>query len=168
MKNTQTHYAVISFSLSIVCFNKSLVPTLILQFPRTVLMVCLANPSFTVTFFAERICYFTICHLTAITAVTLDCCVCWLRTTVETGDTFYQVLHIEKLEMMLSSVTQGTPREPPQILNLILSEIFTDTSLSKTACQKDNFTIIWCYKMLEKYFKICKTLENFNSHSWPL
>lgn len=171
MKTKQTHYTVISLSLSIVCFHTSFIPTLTLQFPRTVLILCLAKLSFTVKFFTERICYFTICHLTAIIAIILDCCLCWLRTTVETGDTFCQVLavlHIGKPEMMLSSVTQGTPTEPPQILRLLLPEGFTDASLNKSAWQQDNFTIIWYCKMLEEYFKICKTLASFNSHSWPL
>lgn len=172
MKTKQTHYTVISLSLSIVCFHTSFIPALTLQFPRTVLILCLAKLSFTVKFFTERICYFTICHLTAIIAIILDCCLRWLRTTAETGDTFCQVLavlHIEKPEMMLSSVTQGTPTEPPQILRLLLPEGFTDASLNKSAWQQDNFTIIWYCKMLEEYFKIiCKTLASFNSHSWPL
>lgn len=101
--------------------------TLTLQLPRTALMLCLTKLSFTVKIFTERICCFTICHLIAIIAITSDSCLCWLRTAAETGDTFCQVpavLHREKPEMMLSSVTQGTPTERPQILSLHLPEGF--------------------------------------------
>lgn len=78
------------------------------------------------------------------------------------------MLNIEKPEIILSHVTQGTSEEPPQILGLSLAECFTEASLSKFAWQPDNFTIIWYYEMLEKCFKICKTLARFNSHSWSL
>lgn len=136
VKNKHPHYTVISLPLSIVCFHTSFFSTLTLQLPRTALMLCLTELSFTVKIFTERICYFTICHLIAIIAITSDSCLCWLRTAAETGGTFCQVpavLHREKPEMMLSSVTQGTPTEPPQILSLHLPEGSTGASLSKSA-----------------------------------
>lgn len=137
VKNKQPHYTIISLSLSVVCFHTSFLPMLTL--PRTVLMLCFTKPSFTVNFFTERICYFTIWDLIAIIAITLDSCLCWLRTTLETRDTFCQVLavlHTEKHEIMVFSVTQGAPKELPQILSLLFPEGFTDASLSKSASQQ--------------------------------
>lgn len=94
VKNKQPHYPVISLPLSIVCFHTSFFPILTLQLPRTFWCSASQNYHLLSIFFTEWICYFTICHLISITAITSDSCLCWLRTTAETGDIFCQVLAV--------------------------------------------------------------------------
>lgn len=71
----------------------------------------------------------------------------WRHLLSGTGST-----DMEKPKVMLSSVTQETSTKPPQILSRFLPEHFSDASLSKSASQEDNFTIMRYHKMLQKYF----------------
>lgn len=64
---------------------------------------------------------------------------------------------MEKPEVMLSSVTQETPTEPPQILSLFLPEHFTDAPLvnlpgSRIISQQSIITK--CFRHIFKYAKL--------------
>lgn len=152
VKNKQPHYPVISLWLSTVCFHTSFFLILTLQLPRTLLMHCLTKLSFTVKFFHRMNLLFH--HL----PFNFYYCYYFRLLFVLAKDYSRDWGHLlsgidmEKPEVMLSSVTQETPRKPPQILSLFLPEHFTDASLSKSASQHNNFTIILYHKMLQKYF----------------
>lgn len=88
VKNKQPHYPVISLTLY------SLLPYIFFSHIDTTASQDTSDalPYKTIiycqVFFTEWICYFTICHLISITAITSDCCLCWLRTMQRLGTSF--------------------------------------------------------------------------------
>lgn len=137
VKNKQPHYPVISLWLSTVCFHTSF-SYWHCSFPGHFWCTALQNYHLLSNFFTEWICYFTICHLISITAITSDSCLCWLRTTAENGGIFCQVLTWKSLKWCSLLLHKRLPEN----LHKFLVSFFLNISLMPPLANLPHSTII--------------------------
>lgn len=125
-------------------------------------MLCLTKLSFTVKLFTEWICYFTICHLISITAITLDSCLCWLMTTAETGDIFSQVLALLTWKSLKWSFLLSHKRLPQNLHKFFIS-FFQNISLMSPLVNPPCSRIISQQSIIRKCFR-----NTFKYAKWQL